>query len=195
MSGVREVGDKRQQTKFEDHFHVALDNMPGALVYTDEDLNIVFCNDRFREMYKVPEDLLRPGSSYPTFLRYLAQHGYYGEGDVDTLVAQRVASLRKPSGKSFEDRTPDGRCYSIRRRRATAGGTVTVMSDITEQKEAEQELIEAKQRTEEAHRIVTEKTRYSKPSLLSWQNTSRPKYIDPYSPEHKPLRLPLSAKS
>ena len=31
--------------------HVALDNMPGALVYTDEALNIVFCNVRFREMY------------------------------------------------------------------------------------------------------------------------------------------------
>ena len=44
---------------------VALDNMPGALVYTDEDLNIVFCNDRFKEMYRVPEELLQPGRPYP----------------------------------------------------------------------------------------------------------------------------------
>jgi PAS domain-containing protein len=35
--------------------------MPGALVHTDEELNIVFCNDRFRELYPVPSELLRPG--------------------------------------------------------------------------------------------------------------------------------------
>ena len=45
-----------------------------------------------------------------------------------------------PSGKSFEDHTPDGRWYRIRRRRVAGGGTVTVMTDITEQKQAEQEL-------------------------------------------------------
>ena len=43
---------------------VALGNMPGALVYTDEHLNIVFCNDRFREMYGVPAELLQPGQPY-----------------------------------------------------------------------------------------------------------------------------------
>ena len=40
---------------------VALDNMPGALVYTDGNLDIVFCNQRFREMYLVPQELLEPG--------------------------------------------------------------------------------------------------------------------------------------
>ncbi len=51
------------------HLHVALDNMPGALVYTDEDLKIVVCNDRFKEMYVVPAELLQPGRSYADFLR------------------------------------------------------------------------------------------------------------------------------
>ena len=122
------------------HLQVALDNMPGALVYTDEDLNIVFCNERFRKMYPVPADLLRPGQPYPHFLRYLATHGYYGKGDVDTMVARRVESLRHPTGKSFEDITPDGRCYRIHRRRAAGGGTVTVMTDVTRHKQAEQDL-------------------------------------------------------
>ena len=98
------------------HLQVALDNMPGALVYTDENLNIVFCNDRFRDMYPVPADLLRPGQPYREFLRYLATHGYHGKGDVEALVAQRVESLRHPTGKSFEDVTPDGRCYRVHRR-------------------------------------------------------------------------------
>jgi PAS domain-containing protein len=100
------------------HLQVALDNMPGGLAYTDEDLNIVFCNDRFREMYPVPAELLRNGRPYPDLLRYLAMHGYYGKGDVDRMVALRVESLRHPTGKSFEDITPDGRCYRIYRRKA-----------------------------------------------------------------------------
>jgi PAS domain-containing protein len=129
-----------QPTGIEWQLQVALDNMPGALVYTDDDLNIVFCNDRFREMYPVPAELLQPGRAYPAFLRYLAEHGYYGEGDVDTLVARRVESLRHPSGQSFEDHAPDGRWFRILRRRVAAGGTVTVMTDVTEQKRAERDL-------------------------------------------------------
>ena len=124
------------RTGVEDQLHVALDNMPGALVYTDEDLNIVVCNDRFKEMYRVPVELLQPGRPYPDFLRFLAENGYYGKGDVGVLVAQRIESLRDPSGQSFEDQTPDGRWYRILRRRTSAGGAVTVMTDITEEKQA-----------------------------------------------------------
>jgi adenylate cyclase len=148
--------------------------MPGALVYTDENLNVVFCNDRFKEMYPVPADLLRPGMPYSQFLHYLATHGYYGKGDVDTMVARRVESLRHPSDKSFEDVTPDGRCYRILRRRAAPGGTVTVMTDVTEQKRAEQALIEAKQHLEEANGTVTEKNR-----MLEALSSKLSKYLSP----------------
>jgi class 3 adenylate cyclase/PAS domain-containing protein len=143
----------------EAQLHVALDNMPGALVYTDENLNVVFCNDRFKEMYIVPPELLQPGRPYAGFLRYLAENGYYGPGDVDAMVAQRVESLRNPSGQGFEDHAPDGRWYRILRRRAAGGGAVTVMTDITVQKQAERDLIEATRRTEEANKLISEKNR------------------------------------
>jgi class 3 adenylate cyclase len=143
----------------EAQLHIALDNMPGALVYTDDDLRIVVCNDRFKEMYTAPASLLQPGQPYTGFLRYLAENGYYGEGDPAVQIAQRVESLRDPDGRSFEDHAPDGRCYRVLRRRVTRGGTVTVMTDITEQKRAERELLDATRRTEEANRQITEKNR------------------------------------
>jgi class 3 adenylate cyclase len=39
------------------------------------------------------------------------------------------------------------------------GGAVTVMTDITEQKQAERDLLEATRRTEEANKLITEKNR------------------------------------
>jgi class 3 adenylate cyclase/PAS domain-containing protein len=149
----QDLADKEAQLE------VALENLPGALAYTDENLNIVVCNQRFKEMYIVPQELLQPGRPYPAFLRYLAENGYYGSGDVETLVAQRVESLRNPSGKSFEDHAPDGRWYRILRRRVESGGTVTVITDITDQKQAERDLLEATRRTEEANKLITEKNR------------------------------------
>ncbi|MBK7471658.1 MAG: PAS-domain containing protein [Betaproteobacteria bacterium] len=149
----QELADREAQ------LHVALDNMPGALAYTDDELKIVVCNNRFKEMYIVPQELLQPGRPYADLLRYLAGNGYYGEGDVDALVARRVESLRNPTGIGFEDHTPDGRWYRILRRRVEGGGAVTVMTDITAQKQAERDLLDATRRTEEANKLITEKNR------------------------------------
>ncbi|MGI9523707.1 MAG: PAS-domain containing protein [Hyphomicrobiaceae bacterium] len=158
----------------EAQLHVALDNMPGALVYTDPDLNVVFCNNRFKEMYRAPSELLKPGRPYPAFLRYLAENGYYGEGDIEALIDQRVESLRNPSGETFEDRTPDGRCYRIRRRSSDDGGAVTVMTDVTDLKQSELEIIEAKQGLEDANADVSKKN-----LVLEALSVKLSKYLSP----------------
>jgi len=160
--------------KKEGQLHIALDNMPGALAYTDESLNIVLCNDRFAEMYPVPKELLRPGRPYPDFLRYLAENGYYGEGDIGEMVARRVESLRNPTGIAFEDHIPDGRVYQVVRSRAASGGTVTAMTDITKLKRSEQALLDAKQRAEDASRLVSEKNQ-----ILESLSSKLSKYLSP----------------
>jgi class 3 adenylate cyclase len=106
--------------------------------------------------------------------RYLAEHGYYGEGEVDAMVARRVESLRNPSGVSFEDRTPDGHIYRVARRRVASGGTVTVISDVTELKEAERRLLAAIGQAEEANRRVTEQNR-----TLESLSAKLSKYLSP----------------
>ncbi len=42
---------KRELAEKEAQLRIALDSMPAALVYTDADLNIVLCNERFSETY------------------------------------------------------------------------------------------------------------------------------------------------
>ena len=165
---------ERENAEKEAQFHAALDNMPGALVYTDAAMNVVFCNARFKDMYPAPSELLEAGRPYPEFLRFLADNGYYGEGDRAALVAKRVESLRDPSGASFEDRAPDGHFYSIRRRKVDGGGVVTVMTDITDQKEVERHLLEAKRRADEANGLVTEKN-----GMLEALSSKLSKYLSP----------------
>jgi len=137
---MEEVHRAQVPANVDGQLHLVLDNMPGALVYTDAQLRFVVCNERFREMYRVPQELLQPGKPYPDLLRYLAMSGYYGQGEVEAHVAKRVESLRNPSGVSFEDHTPDGRWYRVLRRRVAGGGAVTVMTDITDQKLSEEVL-------------------------------------------------------
>ena len=157
----------------EAELHVALDNMPGGLVYTDENLNIVFCNDRFREMYPVPADLLRPGHPIavpapprdPWLLRQRRR------GDDGRAAGGKPA----PSDRQELRGHHAGRSMlSSHASRAVAGGTVTVMTDVTEQKRAEQALIEAKQRLEEANASVTEKNR-----MLEALSSKLSKYLSP----------------
>jgi class 3 adenylate cyclase/PAS domain-containing protein len=161
-------------TRKEAELHVALDNMPGSLAYTDENLNIVFCNNSFIDMYPVPREFFTPGRPYPDLLRYLAQNGYYGEGDPEAHLARRVESLRSPSGLAFEDRTPSGNVYRVNRRKIASGGTVTVITDITALKRTEEGLLEAKLRAEEANKRVTEQNR-----TLESLSSKLSKYLSP----------------
>ncbi|MFB3148660.1 MAG: hypothetical protein ACE10J_08360, partial [Thermodesulfobacteriota bacterium] len=46
----------------EAHIRLVFDNMPGAIVYTDEELNIVVCTDRFADIYQAPRELLQPSA-------------------------------------------------------------------------------------------------------------------------------------
>jgi class 3 adenylate cyclase len=155
---ARKSAERRAAQK-DAELRVALDNMPGALVYTDEDLNIVASSAGFAALFDVPSRMLEVGRPYPELVRHLAEQGYSGEGDVEAIVAGRVESLRHPTGKHLENRLPDGRIYRIDRRKITSGGAVTVVTDVTELKEAEERLLEAKQRAEQATTRVTDQNR------------------------------------
>src|SRR4029077_4613759 len=61
-----------------------------------------------------------------------------------------------------------------RRRRVEAGGVVTVMTDITDEKQAERNLIEAKRCTDEANALATEKN-----TMLEGLSSKLSKYLSP----------------
>ena len=150
----QDLADKEAQLQ------VALDNMPGALVYTDENLNIVVCNDRFKEMYIVPAGAAAAGPPVSRSSCAISPTTATTERATSrrwSPSASRACAILRARASRTTRRTAAGIAFC--RRRVAAGGTVTVMTDITEQKQAERDLLEAKQRTDEANKLITEKNR------------------------------------
>ena len=86
----------------------------------------------FRDMYAAPAELLAAGTPVlRTSCAIWPTNGYYGGGRRrERSSPSASASLRNPSDRTFEDRTPDS-CLPGFRRRVKTGGVVTVMTDIT----------------------------------------------------------------
>jgi ABC-type amino acid transport substrate-binding protein/serine phosphatase RsbU (regulator of sigma subunit) len=122
---------------------IAMDNMPGGIAYTDEDLNIVVSNQRFGEMLNLPAEFLAPGMAYPEAIRHAAENGYFGPGDPEEMTRQRVETLRNPSSEPLELRLPTGEAFNVLRQRVEQGGVVTIATDITERVKAEEQLTDA----------------------------------------------------
>jgi PAS domain S-box-containing protein len=73
-------------------------------------------------------------------MRYNAERGEYGPGDVEQLVAERVALAKQFVPHSFERMRPDGRIFEIRGNPIPGIGFVTVYKDVTERRRAEAAL-------------------------------------------------------
>lgn len=138
----------------EAQLRAALDTMRGGIFMVDRDLRLQIFNDRLREFYNLPEGVVRVGAPLEDILRVRAGRGDYGPGNADDLVRQRVEGYRDPSVVHMEDQILGGRIIETFRAPTAEGGIVVVFYDITERKEAEEEL-------KRAHGLITESIDYA----------------------------------
>ncbi|MDF1855707.1 PAS-domain containing protein [Pseudooceanicola sp.] len=120
-----------------------------ALSIYDDDLRLVLCNARFREMFDLPPQITTPGAGFDAAVRWLVEHGEYGPlADPEAAIAERVEQARTFQPHYIERRRANGRMISVEGAPLPAGGWVTVYTDITEIK-AQEALLRA--RSEELH--------------------------------------------
>ena len=118
----------------------AFDNMRGGIFMVDKDLNLQVFSESFAEYYKFPNRLLRKGASLIPLIEFRAKRGDYGPGDPAELVRTRIEGYRSFEERRVEDRLPGGRIVELFRTVTEDGGVVVVFNDITDRKQAEEEL-------------------------------------------------------
>ncbi|RVU37974.1 PAS domain-containing protein [Hwanghaeella grinnelliae] len=133
----------------------ALENLGQGVSYFDQDLVLVYCNTHYLRLLEFPEELGQPGTPADAFLRYNAERGEYGDGDVETLVQERMELARQFQPHVLERVRPDGQVLRIQGYPIENGGFVTTYQDITELRRYQSELEKANERLDERVRERT----------------------------------------
>jgi diguanylate cyclase (GGDEF)-like protein/PAS domain S-box-containing protein len=127
-----------------------IDNFPGGISFLDADYNIVACNQTFRKLLDLPDDLFRDGlPSLEMVLRANALRGDFGPGDPDEHVRGRMALARKEGPQLFERTRPNGTVLEIRGTPIKGGGSIRTFMDITARRAAEKQLFDSERRAQE----------------------------------------------
>jgi diguanylate cyclase (GGDEF)-like protein/PAS domain S-box-containing protein len=117
-------------------FEAALSNMTQGLCLFDADKRLVVANNRFREMYDLPAELVAPGTPLPLLLQHHADRG----AKSDLTIAEHVERIPTLQQQNFVP--ADGREISIKRTPTPEGGWVATHEDVTAEKRGERLLAE-----------------------------------------------------
>jgi Na+/proline symporter/signal transduction histidine kinase len=128
---------------------VTFDNMNQGISVVDADLHIVAWNRRYLDLFSYPEGFVYVGRPVVDLLRYNAQRGLLGEGDIEILVQQRLDHLRRGTQHLYVRERADGHVIEIRGETLPGGGYLTTFNDITEHKRTERALLEANENLEQ----------------------------------------------
>jgi Na+/proline symporter/signal transduction histidine kinase/CheY-like chemotaxis protein len=134
----------------------ALDHARQAIAVFDRDLALTCWNRAFRDLFDLPNSMLRPGVGLDEIVRFNADRGVYGPGSTDQFLAGRIESLMNDQAPSRLRLYPQGLVVEVRSARLPDGGVVTTYTDVTENVEAEERLAFANEQLEQRVRERTE---------------------------------------
>jgi PAS domain-containing protein len=112
----------------------AVAGLPEAVALFDGEDRLLYCNDAFRRIYRIPADARVRGRSFPAIV-YTArlfeiaeeqQRDPRGDDLCDRILAHHCAA----SGQTLVLPLPDGRRAEIRALRTPDGGTLTTRLEI-----------------------------------------------------------------
>jgi signal transduction histidine kinase/HAMP domain-containing protein len=129
----------------------SLRTIPDGFVLYDSNDRLVLCNSKFLEFTPGIADLIKPGIAFPDILRAVVDRRLvdFGNRKPDEWVAERLRQHADPTG--FPEYEYNGTWLRISERRTSDGGTVSVFTDITELKQRQVELEQAKEQADSAN--------------------------------------------
>ncbi|WP_310493653.1 PAS-domain containing protein [Dechloromonas sp.] len=111
-----------------------LDLLDQGITVFDANLCLVAWNRPFLQLLEFPDELAYIGAPFASFIRYNAERGEYGPGDIEAQIAERVAAARNFAPHVTERQRPNGRVLLLRGEPLADKGFVTLYSDVTEQR-------------------------------------------------------------
>ena len=132
-----------------------LENIGEGLSVFDRRGRLIAWNSRFCELLELPLDL-PVGAPLRDILMLQAARGDFGRDDPSAEVAKRLEWFYRDVPTTKERVTPLGRILQISRRAMPDGAIVSVYSDITDLKESERKLIQARSQAEMANHAKSE---------------------------------------
>lgn len=132
-----------------DILRTLVDNIPAGVSMVDRDLRVQVWNERLLELLDLPRTLFeQPGLTLLDVLRYNIARGEYGTpADADAALAEMRERALRFEPHEFERVRPNGRVLHVRGQPLATGGFVTVYTDVTERRAA-QDAIERLARTD-----------------------------------------------
>jgi signal transduction histidine kinase len=121
-----------------------LSGMTDGIMMVDAEMRLIEWNEHFAEFTGVPADILRPGLPMAEVLRGQALAGEFGAVDIEAEVERRMALLRSGATIGTVERVrPNGHVLEIRRAPLEDGGFVSLYTDVTARRQAEDRLRQA----------------------------------------------------
>ena len=125
---------------------VTFENMEHGVLIFDRELTLVAWNRQIMELLELPETFLTGKPHFNDLIRFMAERGEYGDGDVDAEVRRITAGH---AGHYSSERTrPNGTVLEIRHNPLPEGGFVNIYTDITNRKHYENTLRTARDQAE-----------------------------------------------
>ena len=134
---ARLLEDTGQSLRFSKGLLAAtLENIDPGVSVVDRELNIVAWNSRYLEMFDYPDDMVRVSAPVAELIRYNAERGECGPGEVEEHVEKRLEHMRRGQPHSFQRVRPDGRIFKTVGGPMPSGGYVMCFTDVTAEAKA-----------------------------------------------------------
>jgi adenylate cyclase len=131
----------------------AIETISEGFSLYDADDKLIVCNSRYKTLFASHVDVMEPGTTFEKIIRTAIERGLIesAEGGREAWLEERIAQHRAAGSTHIQHRS-DGRWIQVSERRTAEGGVVATYADITELKQHEVELQEARDAAQEASR-------------------------------------------
>ena len=117
-----------------------LEHLPQGVSVVDSQLRLIAWNRRYVEIFNFPTDMVQVGQPIEALIRYNAERGLHGSGDVEAHVQKRLYHLRSGKTHAHERELPGDVVLEIRGNPVPGVGYATSYTDVSAYKRVENEL-------------------------------------------------------